>query len=89
MPWVAGETNEKARALRSRSAHAVARLPDSVVPTKVAEVVATHVGASFTGVTLILNVWVALVSEPPFTVVPLSWRLTPMVADPLAFGASV
>ncbi len=46
-------------------------------------------GASFTAVTVIVIVWVALVSEPPLAVPPLSWSLTDTVARPLAFAARV
>ena len=68
------------------SAH-VARVLLRAVPTKVADVALTQVGASFWGVTLMWNVWAALVSCPPFAVVPLSWSSTPIVAVPFAFGA--
>ena len=41
-------------------------------------------GASSTTLTVIVNVWDAEVSAPPFAVPPLSLRLTVIVADPLA-----
>ena len=40
-------------------------------------------------VTVIVNVWIALVSSPLFRMPPLSWAWSPIVATPLAFGASV
>ena len=46
-------------------------------------------GASFTAVTLITNVWLGLALMPPFAVPPSSWRWMVMVADPLAFEAGV
>ena len=47
------------------------------------------VGASFTGVIVIVNVCAALVSTPPFAVPPLSWILTVTIAEPFACGADV
>src|SRR6266516_1205076 len=44
-------------------------------------------GRSFTGVTVIVKVWGALVSTPLFAVPPLSWIRTVTVATPLAFRA--
>ena len=49
----------------------------------------TPVGASLTEVTVMVKVWVALVSTPPLVVPPLSWRATVTVAVPLALGAAV
>ena len=46
-------------------------------------------GGSFTPLTVIVNVWVALVSSPPFAVPPLSWRKTLTVADPFSLAAGV
>src|SRR3954471_23869891 len=46
-------------------------------------------GASFTPVTVMVNVLVALVSTPPFAVPPLSVRWTLTSADPLALSAGV
>ena len=43
-------------------------------------------GASFTAVTVIVNVCGALVSTPPFAVPPLSCSVTVIVAVPIAFG---
>src|SRR6266550_884061 len=51
--------------------------------------VTVRTGASLTGVTLIVNVCAPLVSTPPRSVLPSSWILTPMRADPLASGAEV
>ncbi len=48
-----------------------------------------NVGASFTGVTVIVNVCAGLVSTPPLAVPPLSVSLSVIVADPFAFGAGV
>ncbi len=47
------------------------------------------VGGSLTGVTVMVNVWSALVSTPPLAVPPLSWTWTVTVAVPVAFGAGV
>ena len=47
------------------------------------------VGASLTGVTVIVNVWTALVSTPPLRTPPLSWIWTLTVAEPLALPAGV
>ena len=47
------------------------------------------VGASFTGVIVIVNVCAALVSTPPFAVPPLSWILTVTIAEPFVCGADV
>src|SRR5439155_9607035 len=44
-------------------------------------------GASFTAVTVIVNVWPGLASTPPEAVPPSSWRTAVTVADPFAFGA--
>src|SRR6516225_5734194 len=49
----------------------------------------TKLGASFTGVTVIVNVCGALVSTPPLAVPPSSWARTVTVAHPLASGAGV
>src|SRR6185436_2976919 len=46
-------------------------------------------GASFTGITRIVNVWSALVSWPPLAVPPLSNSRTVTVAEPKAFAAGV
>ena len=46
-------------------------------------------GTWFTCVTVITNVWVALVSTPLFVVPPLSWSLTDTVALPLRFATGV
>jgi hypothetical protein len=46
-------------------------------------------GASFTAVTVIVNVCVALASMPPLAVPPLSLSCTVMVAVPLALAAGV
>ncbi len=46
-------------------------------------------GASFTAVTVIVNVCAALVSTPPLAVPPSSWILTVTVAEPLALAAGV
>ena len=46
-------------------------------------------GASFTGVTVIMKVWAAEVSTPPFAVPPLSLITMVMLADPFAFAAGV
>ena len=46
-------------------------------------------GASLTAVTVMVKVWVALVSTPPLAVPPLSWMLTVTVAEPLALAAGV
>ena len=47
------------------------------------------VGGSFTGVTVIVNVWAALVSTPPLVVPPLSCICTVTVAEPFALAAGV
>src|SRR4030095_6062890 len=44
-------------------------------------------GASFTELIVMVNVWGALVSTPPFNVPPSSWLLTVTVALPNAVGA--
>src|SRR5205085_157648 len=49
----------------------------------------TNDGAALTAFTVMVNVWVAEVSTPPFAVPPLSVRNTLIVAVPLAFGAGV
>src|SRR4029079_18222843 len=49
----------------------------------------TATGASLTGVIVIVNVWIALVSKPPLAVPPSSWIRTLTVAVPLAFSAEV
>ena len=46
-------------------------------------------GTSFTALTVIVNVWVALVSTPPLDVPPLSWIWTLTVVEPFAFAAGV
>ena len=46
-------------------------------------------GASLTGVTVIVNVWTRCVSTPPLAVPPLSWICTLTVAEPLALAAGV
>src|SRR5829696_9755662 len=46
-------------------------------------------GASFTGLTVIVNVWSPLTSTPPLVVLPLSRSRTVIVADPLASAAGV
>ena len=46
-------------------------------------------GASFTGVTVIVKLWGADVSTPPPAVPPLSCSTTVIVAVPFAFGAAV
>ena len=46
-------------------------------------------GASLTAVTVIVKVWMALVSSPPLAVPPLSWTSSVIVATPLASGALV
>src|ERR1044072_50507 len=46
-------------------------------------------GASFTGFTVIVKVWMALVSTPPLAVPPSSWIWTETVAEPLALAAGV
>ena len=46
-------------------------------------------GASLTAVTVMVKVWVALVSTPPLAVPPSSWMLTVTVAVPLALAAGV
>jgi hypothetical protein len=46
-------------------------------------------GASFTEVTTIWKVWVALVSTPPFAVPPSSCRRRVIVAEPKAFATGV
>src|SRR5262249_36496794 len=48
-----------------------------------------NVGASLTAFTVIVNVWVVDVSDPPLAVPPLSFNCTVMVAVPLAFAAGV
>ena len=63
--------------------------PSSLAFTNVALFPALQVGASLAPVTAIVNVWPALVSSPPLSTPPLSWAWSPIVADPLAFGASV
>ena len=58
--------------------------------TNVADAVpAVTVGASFTGLTVILKVCTALVSTPPFLVPPLSLIFTETSAEPFAFNAGV
>ncbi len=46
-------------------------------------------GASFTADTVIVKVWVALVSIPPLLVPPSSWIETVTIADPDRFAAGV
>ena len=46
-------------------------------------------GASLTGVTVIVNVCGARVSTPPLAVPPLSLSVSVIVAVPMAFGAGV
>ena len=46
-------------------------------------------GASLTGVSVIVKFCVAEVSKPPFAVPPLSWRRSVRLAEPFAFGAVV
>jgi len=50
---------------------------------------AVNDGTSFTAVTVIVNVWSALVSTPPLAVPPSSLRLTVTVAEPFASAAGV
>ena len=46
-------------------------------------------GASFDGVTVMVNICGALVSTPPLRIPPSSWTRTVTVAEPNAFGAGV
>src|SRR5205823_4918952 len=46
-------------------------------------------GASFTAVTVMVNVWAALVSTPLLAVPPSSWTCTVSVPEPLALAAVV
>ncbi len=46
-------------------------------------------GAWSTPMTVIVNIWTALVSAPPLAVPPLSWTVTPIVATPFRFAARV
>ena len=46
-------------------------------------------GGSFTPVSVIVKVWVELVSMPPFAVPPLSWSSTLTVAEPFSLGTGV
>ena len=46
-------------------------------------------GASLTAVTVMVKVWVALLSTPPLAVPPSSWMLTVTMAEPLALAAGV
>jgi hypothetical protein len=46
-------------------------------------------GASLTGVTVIVKVWEAEVSTPPFATPPLSFKEIVIVAEPFAFAAGV
>ena len=50
---------------------------------------ATKLGASFTELTVIVNVCGPLVSMPPFDVPPLSQTRSSNIAEPLAFAAGV
>ena len=46
-------------------------------------------GASFTGFTVMVKVFVSLVSSPPLAVPPSSWSVTLIVAAPLALSAGM
>ena len=61
--------------VKPKSAAANVLLPSS----KIVIVLLVALGASFIGVTLMVNVAAALISTPPFATPPLSWTLKPML----------
>ena len=64
-------------------------LPLSTVSSAPDLLAAAQTGASLTAVIMIVKVWVAEVSTPPFVIPPLSWTSRVMVARPLASAAGV
>ena len=61
--------------VKPKSAAAKVLLPSS----KIVIVLLVALGASLTGVTLMVKVAAVLVSTPPFAKPPLSWTLKPML----------
>jgi hypothetical protein len=84
VPWA---TMLYVRVSPSTSVHEAAVEP--ATSSFVVRVTSEHTGAWLTALTLMLNVWGALVSAPPLRTPPLSCRTSVMFATPLAPSAGV